>query len=417
MDIARPEDKRKKRVRRYIYVGATLVVVVVTTAALSRLKPAAPSVDRSTIWTDTVKRGSMLREVRGLGTLVPETVWVIPAATDGRVEKRYLLPGTPAKANTIILDLSNPQLEQEALDARYQLKGAQASLEQTKAQLQNQLMDKRTQAATVSSQYRTAEMQKDSYENLGKLGLKADLDVRTSEVQAEELAKQNDLAQQEVETFANSINAQLAVQQANIDQKHALYELKRSQVEQLHVRAGVDGILQELDVDVGQRVAQETPLAKVSQPTELKAALQIAETQAKDVQIGQKASIDTHNGIIPGHVMRIDPSVLNGTRTVDVKLDGPLPQGAVPDLSVEGTVEIERLADVVYVGRPVHGDAESTVGLFKLTDGGSEAVRVPVAIGSESVNTVEVRKGLNVGDSVILSDMSAWDNYDRVELK
>jgi HlyD family secretion protein len=417
MDIARPEDKRRKRIRRYIYVGAALAVVILITAALSRLKPAAPSVDRSTVWTDTVKRGPMLREVRGLGTLVPETVWVIPAATDGRVEKRYLLPGTPAKASTVILDLSNPQLEQEALDAQYQLKGAQASLEQTKAQLQNQLMDKRTQAAAVSSQYRTAEMQKDSYERLGKLGLKADLDVRTSEVQDEELAKQNDLAQQEVETFANSINAQLAVQQANIDQKHALYELKRSQVEQLHVRAGVDGILQELDVDVGQRVGQGTPLAKVSQPTELKAALQIAETQAKDVQIGQKASIDTHNGIIPGHVMRIDPSVLNGTRTVDVKLDGPLPQGAVPDLSVEGTVEIERLGDVLYVGRPVHGDADSTVGLFKLIDGGSEAVRVPVGIGSESVNTVEVRKGLNVGDSVILSDMSAWDNYDRVELK
>jgi HlyD family secretion protein len=417
MDIARPEEKRKKRIRRYIYVGAALVLVVLATAALSRLKPAAPRVDRSTVWTDTVKRGPVLREVRGLGTLVPETVWVIPAATDGRVEKRYLLPGTLAEANTIILDLSNPQLEQEALDAQYQLKGAEASYEQTKAELQNQLMDKRTQAAAVSSQYRTAEMQKEAYEHLGKLGLKADLDVKTSEVQAEELAKQNDLAQQEVETFANSINAQLAVQQANIDQKRALYELKRSQVAQLHVRAGVNGILQELDVDVGQRVAQGTPLAKVSQPTELKASLQIAETQAKDVQIGQKASIDTHNGIIPGHVMRIDPSVINGTRVVDVKLDGPLPQGAVPDLSVEGTVEIERLADVLYVGRPVHGDADSTVGLFKLIDGGSEAVRVPVGIGSESVNTVEVRKGLNVGDSVILSDMSAWDNYDRVELK
>jgi HlyD family secretion protein len=417
MDIARPEEKRRKRIRRYIYVGAALVLVVLATAALSRLKPAAPRVDRSTVWTDTVKRGPVLREVRGLGTLVPEIVWVIPAATDGRVEKRYLLPGTLAAANTIILDLSNPQLEQEALDAQYQLKGAEASYEQTKAELQNQLMDKRTQAAAVSSQYRTAEMQKEAYEHLGKLGLKAELDVKTSMVQAEELAKQNDLAQQEVETFANSINAQLAVQQANIDQKRALYELKRSQVAQLHVRAGVNGILQELDVDVGQRVAQGTPLAKVSQPTELKASLQIAETQAKDVQIGQKASIDTHNGIIPGHVMRIDPSVINGTRIVDVKLDGLLPQGAVPDLSVEGTVEIERLADVLYVGRPVHGDADSTVGLFKLIDGGSEAVRVPVGIGSESVNTVEVRKGLNVGDSVILSDMSAWDNYDRVELK
>jgi HlyD family secretion protein len=417
MDIARPEVKRKKRIRRYTYIGAALLIIVVVTAALARLKPAAPSVDRSTIWTDTVKRGAMLREVRGLGTLVPETVWVIPAATDGRVEKRYLLPGTPVKANTAILDLANPQLQQEALDAEYQLKGAQASYEQTKAELQNQLMDKRTQAASVSSQYRTAEMTKEAYERLGKLGLKAELDVRTQEVQAEELAKQNNLAQQEVETFANSIDAQLAVQQANIDQKRALYELKKSQVEQLQVRAGVDGILQELDVDVGQQVTSGTALAKVSQPTQLKASLEIAETQAKDIQIGQKASIDTHNGIIPGHVMRIDPSVANGTRTVDVKLDGPLPRGAVPDLSVEGTIEIERLADVLYVGRPVHGDADSTVGLFKLVDGGSEAVRVPVEIGSESVNTVEIRKGLSVGDTVILSDMSAEDNYDRVELK
>jgi HlyD family secretion protein len=417
MDIARPDVKRQKRIRRYIYIGAALLVIVIVTAALSRLKPAAPSVDRSTIWTDTVKRGPMLREVRGLGTLVPETVWVIPAATEGRVEKRYLLPGTPVKANTVILDLSNPQLQQEALDAEYQLKGAQASYEQTKADLQNQLMDKRTQAASVSSQYRTAEMTKDADERLGKLGLKAELDVRTAEVQAEELAKENDLAQQEVQTFANSIDPQLAVQQANIDQKRALYALKKSQVEQLHVRAGVDGILQELDVDVGQQVTAGAALAKVSQPTQLKASLQIAETQAKDIQIGQKASIDTHNGIIPGHVMRIDPSVANGTRTVDVKLDGALPKGAVPDLSVEGTIEIERLADVLYVGRPVHGDADSTVGLFKLVDGGNEAVRVPVEIGSESVNTVEILKGLNVGDTVILSDMSAEDNYDRVELK
>jgi HlyD family secretion protein len=417
MDIARPDVKRQKTVRRYIYVGASLFAVVAATAALARLKPAAPSVDRSTIWTDTVKRGPMIREVRGLGTLVPETVWVLPAATEGRVEKRYLLPGTPVKAKTIILDLSNPQLQQEALDAQYQLKGAQASYEQTKAELQNQLMDKRTQAASVSSQYRTAEMQKEAYESLGKLGLKAALDVKTAEVQAEELAKQNDLAQQEVEIFANSINAQLAVQQASVDQKRALYALKESQVDQLHVRAGVDGILQELDVDVGQQVAQGAALAKVSQPNQLKAALQIAETQAKDIQIGQKASVDTHNGVIAGHVMRIDPSVANGTRTVDVKLDGRLPQGAVPDLSVEGTVEIERLSDVLYVGRPVRGDANSTVGLFKLVDGGSEAVRVPVEIGSESVNTVEIRKGLAAGDAVILSDMSAEDNYDRVELK
>lgn len=403
--------------RRFLYAGAGLLVVIVITAALSRLKPAAPTVDRSTVWTDTVKRGPMLRDVRGLGTLEPETIWVIPAATDGRVDKRYLLPGTPVKANSVILDLSNPQLQQETLDAEYQLKGAQAAYEQTKAQLENQLMDKRTQAASVSSQYRTAEMQKEAFEQLGKLGLKAEIDVKTAQVQGEELAKQNDLAQKEVQTFANSIEAQLAVQQANVDQKRALYALKKSQLEGLHVRAGIDGMLQELDVDVGQQVAQGAPLARVAQPKLLKAQLKIAETQAKDIEIGQKASIDTHNGLIAGHVMRIDPSVVNGTRTVDVKLDGQLPPGAVPDLSVEGTIEIERLADVLFVGRPVHGDADSTVGLFKLVDDGKEAVRTPVELGRVSVNSVEIRKGLQVGDEVILSDMSASDNVDRVELK
>ena len=417
MDIARPEDKRRKRLRRLLYAGGGLLLAALVTTALARLKPAVPSVDRSTVWTDTVKRGPMLLEVRGLGTLVPETTWTVPAATDGRVAKRYLLPGTAVKANTVILELTNPQLTQETLDAEYQLKGAQASLEQTKAQLQNQLMDKRTAAAAISSQYRTAEMQKEAKEQLLKNGLAATVDVKTAEVQAEELEKQNSLAQKEVETFANSIGAQLAVQQATVDQKQALWELKKAQQRELQVRPGIDGVLQELDVDVGQQVTQGTALLKVAQPTQLKAALQIAETQAKDLSIGQKASIDTHNGLIGGRVIRIDPAVLNGTRTVDVKLEGALPAGAVPQLSVEGTIEIERLSDVLYVGRPVHGDAGSTVGLFKVVDGGREAVRVSVALGRASVNTVEIRKGLEAGDQVILSDMSASDSYDRVRLR
>src|SRR5580704_2046628 len=418
MDIARSESVMKnKRMRRYMYAGGGLLLVVIATVALSRLKPAAPSVDRSTVFTDTVKRSAMLRDVRGLGTLVPETILVIPAATDGRVEKRYLLPGTLVKADTVILDLTDPQLQQQVLDAQFQVKGAEALLEQTKAQLQNQLMDKRTQAAQISSQYRTAEMQKETKEQLLTNGLAATLDVRTSEVQAEELQKQNDLAQKEVETFANSIDAQLAVQQASVDQKKALYGLYKSQIDGLHVRPGIDGVLQELDVDVGQRVTQGTALAKVAQPSQLKAALQIAETQAKDIQIGQKASIDTHNGVIPGHVIRIDPAVLNGTRTVDAKLDGPLPSGAVPQLSVEGTIELERLADVLNVGRPVHGDENSTVCLFKLVDNGQNAVRVQVELGRTSVNAVEIKKGLDVGDQLILSDMSTYDNFDRVQLK
>jgi HlyD family secretion protein len=417
VDIVRPEIKHKKKMRRIGYIAAAVVLIPLMTYALSRLKPAAPSVDSGTVWTGTVKRGPMLRDVRGLGTLVPETIRLIPAVTDGQVQTRYLLPGTPVKANTVIFDLVNPQLQQETLDAEYQLKGAQAAYEQTKAQLQNQLMDKRTLAASISSQYRTAEMVKQTKEELGANGLAPQLDVKTAQVQAEELAKENDLAQKEVETFDNSIAAQLAVQEATVNQKRAMYELKKSQMDQLHIRPGIDGMLQELDVEVGQKVTMGTVLARVAQPTHLKAQLKIAETQAKDILIGQKASVDTHNGIIPGHVTRIDPAVVNGTVTVDVGLDGPLPTGARPDLSVEGTVEIERLADVLFVERPVHGEANSTVGIFKVVDDGKEATRVQVQLGRTSVNTVEIVKGLEIGDKVILSDMSAWDNYDRVQLK
>ena len=417
MDIVRPEIKRKKRIRLIIYIVAAVVLIPLVTYALSRLKPAAPSVDNGTIWTDTVKRGPMLREVRGLGTLVPETILLIPAATDGRVDKRYILPGTPVKAGTSILDLSNPELQQTALDAEYQMKGAQANLEQTRALLQNQLMDKRTQAASVSSAYHTALLDKETNEKLAANGLVSDLIYKKSQVAAEELAKQDDLAQKEVETFENSLASQLAVQQASLDEKRAMYELKKSQLDQLHIRPGIDGVLQELDVEVGQKVTMGTVLARVAQPTHLKAQLKIAETQAKDVLIGQKASVDTHNGIIAGHVTRIDPAVQNGTVTVDVGLDGALPPGARPDLSVEGTVEIERLTDILFVGRPVHGEANSTVGLFKVVDDGKEATRVQVQLGRSSVNTVEIVKGLEVGDKVILSDMSAWDNYDRVQLK
>ncbi len=417
MDIARPEVKRKKKIRRTIYIAAAVVLIPLVTYALSKLKPAAPTVDSATVWTDTVKRGPMLREVRGLGTLVPETIRLIPAATDGQVVQRNLLPGTPLKADTIILEMNNPELQQTALDAQYQMKGAEANLEQTKALLQNQLMDKRTQAASISSAYHTALLDRDTNQQLAANGLVSDLIYKKSQVVADELAKQDELAQKEVETFSNSIASQIAVQQATVDEKRAMYNLKKSQLDQLKIRPGIDGVLQELDVEVGQKVLQGTVLARVAQPTHLKAQLKIAETQAKDITIGQKASVDTHNGIIAGHVMRIDPAVVNGTVTVDVALDGELPQGARPDLSVEGTIELERLADVLYVGRPVHGEPNSTVGLFKVVDDGGAAIRVQVQLGRTSVNTVEIVKGLQIGDKVILSDMSAWDNYDRVQLK
>jgi HlyD family secretion protein len=417
VDIARPDVKRKKRIRQAVYVLAALILIPLVTYALHTLKPAAPTVDKGVVWTDTVKRGSMLREVRGLGTLVPETIRLIPAATDGQVEERYLLPGVPVKANTAILLLQNPELQQAALDTEYQQKGAEAELNNLKAQLQNLLMDQTAKAAGVRSEFHQAQIQADTNEELFKLGLISDVVMKTSKVKAEELAKQNDIAEKQVTTFASSMEPQIAVQQSKVDELRALSDLKRSQVAQLRVTPGIDGVLQELDVEVGQKVTMGTVLARVAQPTHLKAQLKIAETQAKDVQIGQKASIDTHNGIISGHVTRIDPAVVNGTVTVDCSLEGTLPEGARPDLSVEGTVEIERLTDVIYVGRPVHGEADSTVGLFKVTADGSEATRVQVALGKTSVNTVEIKKGLQVGDTVILSDMSQWDNYDRIQLK
>ena len=417
MDIVRTELKRRRRLLRIIYSAAGLVVAALVTLGLSRLKAAAPTVDKTTVWTDTVKRGPMLREVRGLGTLVPETIRVIPAATDGRVEQRLLLPGTPVNAKTVILELSNSELQQSVLDAGFQLKGAEAEYNNLKAQLDNQLMEQRSKAGGVRSEYHQAQLQFDAYDQLYKQGIIGELNWKTSHVKAEELGKQNGIAEKQVETFAQSIEAQLAVQQAKIDGQRALYELKQNQLNQLHVRSGIDGVLQELAVEVGQQVTPGTILARVAQPSQLKAELKIAETQAKDVAIGQKALIDTHNGTVLGHVMRIDPSVQNGTVTVDASIDGALPPGSRPDLSVEGTIEIERLADVLSTGRPVHGETDSTVGLFKLVDKGSEAVRVQVKLGRTSVNSVEILQGLSAGDQVILSDMSSWDSFDRVRLR
>ncbi|HEV2182792.1 MAG TPA: HlyD family efflux transporter periplasmic adaptor subunit [Candidatus Acidoferrales bacterium] len=416
MDIQRPEVKRKKRIRRIIYIAIILILLPLVTYGLSRLKPAPPTVDGSVIWTDTVKRGEMLRQVQGLGTLVPETTRIIPAITEGRVEQRLMLAGTKVKADTVILILSNPQLEQQYLGAKYQLISAEAQYNNLKATLQNQLMALRSTAAGVRSAYHVAQMQADADETLFKQGVGPKITADKSQVTATELKAQNDLAQKQVDTFAASMQEQMAVQQATIDQDKAQEQLYAHQVDQLRVRPGIDGVLQELPVEVGQEVTPGAELAKVAQPSQLKAQLQIAETQARDIQLNQTASIDTHNGTIPGHVIRIDPAVVNGTRTVDVHLDGPLPEGAVPNLSVEGTVLIEKLTNVLYVGRPVHGDQNSTIGLFKEIDGGKEAVRANVEIGKTSVSTVQILKGLNVGDTVILSDMSAYDNFERIRI-
>jgi HlyD family secretion protein len=417
MDIARPSNLRKKRIKQGVYAGTALVAVLLMTLGVSRLKPAAPTVEAATVWRDTVRRGPMLRQVRGLGTLVPEDIRWIPATTQGRVEHIVLRPGTAVKAESIILELSNPQLEQELEDAELKVKSAEASQANLRVQLQNDQLQQRAAAATVEAEYNKAKMQAQMNEALAKDQLVSDLVLRQSKVDADQLAVRNEIAKQQLASSEESMRARMAVQQSDLDQIRAILQLKRRQYNELKVRAGFSGMLQLVPVEVGQQVAPGSNLARVANPSRLKAELKIAETQAKDIQIGQLAQIDTRNGVVEGRVIRIDPSVQNGTRTVDVSLPDELPKGAVPDLSVDGTIELERLADVLYVGRPAFGQEQSTVGLFKVDQDGSGATRVQVKLGRNSVNQVEVLSGLKVDDNVILSDMSAWDAFDRVRLK
>ncbi len=415
MDIPREDAKRQRRIRRIIYSAVGLLAIASVTYGLSRLKPAAPSVDKATVWIEPVKRGPMLLEVRGLGTLVPDELLWIPATSDGRVVHR-LLPGIHLKADTIIMELKNPELEQAALDAEWQLKAAEADYNSLKAQLDSKLLDEKASAATVQADYTNAVLNSEKDAALAKAGLAAELNAKLSRAKADELTTRNKIEQDRLAVSAASATAQLEASKAKVGQLRALYELKQAQLGRLNVRAGVEGVLQEVPVEVGQQVTAGTILAKVAQPNKLKAELKIPETQAKDVQIGQDASVDTRNGIIGGHVERIDPSVINGTVTVDVKLEGELPKGARPDLSVEGTIEIENLKDVVYVGRPAFGQPNSTVGIFKLDEEGSGASRVQVKLGRSSVNTVEILDGLKPGDRVVLSDMSTWDAFNRIRL-
>ena len=417
MDIQRPSNARAKKIRRIAYATVALLLVGGVSYGLSKLRPAAPSVDRATIWPDEVKRGPMLREVRGLGTLVPEDIRWIPAQTDSRVERWVLRPGAIVKPSSIIMELSDPILQRDALDAEFLLKGAEADLANLRVQVNSELMNQKANEAAVRSDYEQARLQHDVDEKLYKEGIFSDHTRSLSRVKEEQLAIRLQLEGERTRITADSSLARLAAQQAKVDQQKALYQLKKGQLDALHVRAGIDGVLQLVPVEVGQRVTPGTNLARVADPKKLKAEIKIAETQAKDVTIGQKATIDTRNGVVNGHVSRIDPSVVNGTVTVDVAITDPLPNGARPDLSVDGTVELENLKDVLYVGRPVHGQADSTIGIFKIIDDGSEAVRVNVKLGRSSVNTIEILQGLKVGDKVILSDMSAWDNFDRVRLK
>jgi HlyD family secretion protein len=402
---------------RRLAIGAVLLAVVsMAGVAVVRLQPAAPPVDRASVWIDVVKRGRMLRDVRGQGTLVSEDLRWIPATTTGRVERIVLRPGTQVGADSVILQLSNPSLEQELEDAQLKLKAAEASLTSLRVQLDDEELQQRATAATIEADYKKAAMQADVNEQLSALKLVSDLILKQSKLDAEQLDVRNRIAQQQLAHTAESRSARLAERQSLVDQARAFMTLKAREVDALRVRPGVPGILQVVPVDVGQQVTVGTNLARVVNPSRLMAEVKVPETQAKDVQIGQRASIDTHNGVVGGRVTRIDPSVLNGTVTVDVAIDGPLPTGSRPDLSVDGTIELERLDNVLYVGRPAFGDENTSTTLFKMQPDGT-AVRVPVKFGRSSVNSLEILSGITEGDQVVLSDMSAWNEVDRVHIQ
>ena len=417
MDIIREKNPRRIARRRITYGLLAIATVAVVTLGLSRLEPAAPAVEQGSVWIDTVRRGTMIRQVRGLGTLVPEQIWWIPATTESRVERVLVQPGSVVTAQTVLLELSDPELEQRAIEAEYQLKGAEAEYRNLRVKLESEKLESQAVLATARAEYEQAKARSDVDRALGEKNLNTGLERTISSSRTGETAEHLTLQQKRSRIAVESARAQLAVQQARVEQYRAALALMRSKVESLHVRAGIDGVLQQLPVQVGQRVTLGMTLAKVAQPSRLKAELKIPETQAKDVVIGQKVSIDTRNGIVAGHVSRIDPAVLAGTVTVDVTLDGALPRGARPDLSIDGTIELERLDNILHIGRPNQGEEQTTARLFRIDRSGRTATRTDVRLGRSSVNTIEIVGGLSEGDHVILSDMSRWEDVDRIELR
>jgi len=421
MDISRPDIKKKKRRNQLIWAAVAVVVVAAITVFVLKLKPAATPVDKATVYTDTVKRGPMVRQVRGPGSLVPreESIQLIPAQTEATVVRIRVLPGTKVTPDTILMDLADPELQQKVLDAQLQLKGAQADYKNMQATLQSTLMDKKAAAAAVNSDYTQDQLQAQIDKQLFDLGVKSGIEYNASKNKADQLTSQHQISQEQLDVNTRAIEVQLASSQTKIDQAKALLDLYQKQEAALQVRAGIAGVLVALPVplQVGQHVTAGTSVAEVVQLDQLKASLKIAETQARDISIGQPAEVDTHNGIISGKVSRIDPAVQNGTVTVDVELAGALPQGARPDLSVDGTIDLDRLSDVLYVGRPAFGNENSDITLFKLSPDGKTAARVHVKVGKVSVNSIQILGGLQEGDTVILSDMSREDTVDKIRLE
>jgi HlyD family secretion protein len=417
MDIAIAQNPRAKTIRRLLLAAVALLAVAGISFGLTRLRPAAPNVDGASLFSDTVKRGDLLRAVHGVGTLVPEDIQWIPALNTARVSKIILHPGATVKADSIILELSNPELERDTLDAQYQLKAAEAQFLSVRAQMGSDILNQKAASAAVRSEYEQAKIQHAVDEKMLAQKIGAEVTAQLSKVKEDQLAIRAELEEARAKNAEETADAKIAAEKSHVDQQRALYSLRRSQLQALHVRAGINGVLQLVPVEVGQSVAPGINLARVADPKKLKAQIKIAETQANELSPGMKSTIDTRNGVVIGRVSRIDPSVQNGTVTVDVSFDGPLPNGARPDLSVDGTVEIENLKNILYVGRPSFGQPQSTVGLFKVAEDGVEATRTTVKLGRFSVSFVEVLQGLQEGDRVILSDTSAWSSYERIRLK
>jgi HlyD family secretion protein len=416
VDIARPSQARKKKIRRILYISVAVIVVAGISLGVSKLKPAAPTVDRAVVWIDAVKRGSMLRQVRGSGTLVPEDIRWVNTQTSGRVERIVLRPGAQVTPDTVILELTNPQLEQAVRDAELAYKSAQASFTNRKAELQSALLSQEANTAQIETQYKQAALDLEANETLYKEQLISLLTLKQKQGLEADLKNRLSVEKRRLEITREGITSQLAPQEADVNQRKAAWELRQRELGDLKVKAGMTGILQQVPVERGQQVGPGTNLARVANPTNLKAELRIAETQTKDIRIGQYAEVDTRNGRVKGHVSRIDPASTGGTVGVDVIMDGPLPAGARPDLSVDGEIMLERLDNIIYVGRPAFGQENSTVTIFKVSANG-EAHATKVKLGRASVNTIEVLEGLQPGDQVILSDMSQFDSFDRVQLK
>jgi HlyD family secretion protein len=417
MDIQRPEFARRRKIRTVVIGAAVLIAASGAAYALFHLKPAAMEVERTALLVDSVKRGSFVREVRGVGTLVAVKIQVVAANVEGRVSNRYVLPGTPLEVGTLMYDLANPKLEQDLFEAESQLKGADADLTNLKATLENQLLAQQSTTAQVRSDYEQAVVQRDVDRQLAAQGLTDKITLRKGEVSVEQLAKRLQLETQRIESNRQTMAAQLAAQRARIEQSRSLVALRKQQLSELHVRSGLRGVLQSVDVEIGTYVTAGTVLARVSDPSELKAQIRIAETQAKDITFNQQAVIDTRNGTIPGHVTRIDPAVKDGSVTIDVALDAPLPPGARPDLSVDGVIRLESVNNVLFTGRVAEAQPDSTISLFRLEPGGGSADRVAVRLGRISVNEVEVVSGLNEGDQIVLSDSSTYRDAQRIRIR